>query len=105
MAGFLPDIPKHLFEGSEIWTVTVGASTITFDLENGNKIMLQPYGVLENRGEWLYDLPLCGEASVQSLCGQTIESISDGKTLDLVNDDPPLWEMVNFMVGDDRYLA
>jgi len=117
MAGFLPDIPKHLFEGSEILTVTIGASSITFDLEGGKRIMLQPYGTIEDRGDWLYNMRLCGEDSLQSLVGQKIESItfltphhgrfqfSGGRTLDLVNDDPPLWEIASFIVGEDQYLA
>lgn len=51
MAGFLPDIPKHLFEGIDIWTVIVGSASVTFDLKDGKRIMLQPYGVTEDRGE------------------------------------------------------
>ena len=117
MAGFLPDIPKHLFEGIDIWAITVGSASVTFDLEGGKRIMLQPYGLTEDRGDWLYNLPLCGDESVQSLCGQTIESItflevhharfqfSGGRVLDLVNDNPPAWEIANFIVGEDEYLA
>lgn len=116
MAGLRSDIPFHLLEGGEIWTITVGAASVSLELIDGNRIMLQPYGMTEQKGDWLYNLKLSGDDSLQTLVGQTIERIeilseghariqfSGGKAHDLVPDDPE-FEIASFRIGNAEYFA
>jgi hypothetical protein len=116
MGGFSSNIPVHLLEGAEIWTITVGAAAITFDLRDGNRIVLQPYGMTEDKDDWLYNLKLSGEDSLQGLAGQNIQSVeilserharirfSGGKSHDLIHDDPR-FEIASFRIGNAEYFA
>ena len=115
MTGFTSLIPVHLFRGAEIQSVSVGASSLQFLLDGNRALLLDYYGALEDKDDWLYNLTLCGQDSVQSLVGQKIEiciksidkavvTFSSGKTLEIMHDDINS-ELMRLFIGDEEYIA
>lgn len=113
---FSSSIPTHLFNGSTIESIVVGSNSLKIVLDGNRDIILLYYGAIEDRGDWLYRLPLCGENSVQELVGQTIERIfvkaidelhiilSDGRTMRILHDDPRQ-DLMRFSVDGEEYFA
>lgn len=115
MYGFRETIPIHLFDGAEITSLIVGASSLIFELDERRAINMMYYGAIEDRFSWLYRLPLCGDESLQSVVGKKIcvhflslilakIVFSDGRELQLNHDDPNS-ELVSFTVNGEEYFA
>lgn len=116
MPGFSSEIPTSEFSGAEIELIVIGSSSVKFELSGGKSILLYYYGALEDRSDWLYNLPLCGTDSVQSLVGQKIIDIvilseakadillSEGRVLRLEHDNTS-GDLVRFCVHGAEYIA
>ncbi len=115
MFGFASDIPIARFSGARVSAVVVGRPSISFEFESDVSLTLYYYGATDNCEDWLYNAPLCGPKSVQSLVGTTVEvtfhsrveasvSFSDGRVLKIVHDDPEM-EISSFRVGHEVFNA
>jgi len=116
MSGFSEAIPVHLFIGAEIELIVIGASSIKFELSDNKSVLLYYYGALEDKNDWLYNIPLCGDDSAQSLVGQYIKNIvflsdsraeiafSEGRILQIEHDDVNN-DLVSFRIGEKEYTA
>lgn len=114
--GFSASIPTHLFSGRTIEHIVVGASSLKFVLDRNMDILFLYYGTTDNKEDWLYHLPLCGEHSVQGLVGLKIENfsieaidvakikLSDGKIIKIIHDNVNM-ELVRFNIDGAEYIA
>ena len=116
MAGFFTEIPYKLFSGARIEFLIVGASSLKLALSENRSILLYYFGSIEDKSNWLYNLPLCGSHSLQSLVGDEIDNINaisnelaeislvSGRVIELHHDDV-CQDLVNFKIGLDEYIA
>lgn len=115
MFAFNDSIPIDRFQGAEIEGLLVGSISLTLYLSNDRYIILDYQGCVEERESWLCKLPLCGEQSLMSLYGQSIEiefcshdhaiiHLYGGGSITLVRDQPGA-DLVRFGIGEDLYQA
>jgi hypothetical protein len=113
--GFGLDIPIHLFRGALVDTIVIGSPSLTFELSGDKAITLLYYGASDYKADWLYNLHLCGNESVQSLVGTALDvefecltkavlTFSNGRRLIIVHDDVEM-EIASFRIGKVTYVA
>jgi hypothetical protein len=112
---FDDSIPVGRFQGAEVEALLVGSVTLTLELSESRRIHLDYQGCVEQRDTWICGLPLCGEDSLMSLVGQTINvdfisedqasiRFSGGGLIELVRDAPGV-DLMRFCIGKDEYQA